>query len=709
MNLLPGMPEPLGATITHQGINFSIFSRHAEKVTLIIEFDEVINTVREEITLNPRKHRTGNIWHALLAGQYSSLRYGYRIDGPFDPKGSGHSYDKRLILIDPYAKELRSPPWGEARNCLGNRPCCLLEDQLYDWEGDRPLNRPLEDSIIYEMHVRGFTRHPSAQINYPGTFKGVIEKIPYLQELGITAVELMPVTEFDENGSSFTNPTTGEKLKNYWGYSPLSFFAPKTGYSSDPHRPLDEFRDMVKALHKAGIEVILDIVYNHTAEGGDGGNTYSFRGIDNTIYYLLDPWTKAYLNFSGCGNTCNCNHPIVRSLIMDALRWWVIHMHVDGFRFDLASILGRDQSGNVLANPPMVEMIAEDPVLADSKIIAEAWDAAGLYQVGHFSEHHRWAEWNGRFRDDVRAFMCGHPGMVAPLATRIAGSSDLFQHSGRRPCNSINFITSHDGFTLYDLVSYNHKHNEMNGEDNRDGENNNISWNSGVEGETDHPEIIALRRRRIRSMAVILFLSQGVPMMVAGDEFARSQQGNNNAWCQDSEISWIDWQFLDNHSEQFRFFKKLISLRRNHPVFRRKDFFLTAGGEEPLHLQEISWQALHPGQQDWGHDCHTLAFTLNGSQLPEGEDDDFFVMLNGHGQNSETFTIPSPPTLHTKRCWRKIIDTAARPPADFITKKNAAVVVPADTITVVAMGCVVLQSCAAASATPPLGKREKRN
>jgi glycogen operon protein len=377
---------------------------------------------------------------------------------------------------------------------------------------------------------------------------------------------------------------------------------------------------------------------------------------------------------------------------MDALRWWVIHMHVDGFRFDLASILGRDQSGNVLANPPMVEMIAEDPVLADSKIIAEAWDAAGLYQVGHFSTHHRWAEWNGRFRDDVRSFICGRPGMVAPLATRIAGSSDLYQHSGRRPCNSINFITSHDGFTIGDIVSYNHKHNEINGEDNRDGENNNISWNSGIEGETDCPEIISLRRRRIRTMAVILFLSQGVPMMVAGDEFARSQQGNNNAWCQDNEISWINWQFLDRHSHQFRFFKKLIKLRRNHPVFRRKDFFLTDSGDEPLHLQEISWQALQPGQQDWGHDCHTLAFTLNGSQLPEGEDDDFFIMLNGHRNNSATFTVPSPPTLHAKRCWKKIIDTAACPPADFLAKKKAIRVIPEDSVTVAAMGCVVLQS-----------------
>jgi len=393
-----------------------------------------------------------------------------------------------------------------------------------------PLGHPLADTIIYELHVRGFTQHPSAGVANPGTFKGLSEKIPYLKELGITAIELMPVTEFNENETVFTHPDTGERLKNFWGYSPLSFFAPKSAYSSDPKAPLAEFRDMVKAMHRADIEVILDIVYNHTAEGGGDGPTTSFRGIDNTIYYLLDPWTRAYLNFSGCGNTCNCNHPVVRSLIMDALRWWVVHMHVDGFRFDLASILGRDQEGHVLANPPVVEMIAEDPILADSKIIAEAWDAAGLYQVGSFSDHRRWAEWNGRFRDDVRAFMCGHPGRVPALATRIAGSSDLYQDDGRRPYNSINFITSHDGFTLEDLVSYNHKHNRINGENNRDGDNNNLSWNSGEEGKTENAEILQLRGRRIRTMAVILLLSQGVPMLVAGDEFGRSQKGNNNAW-----------------------------------------------------------------------------------------------------------------------------------------------------------------------------------
>lgn len=689
----PGAPEPLGAIQTGFGINFALFSRHATSVTLVIEEKRKGKRITTEFPFDPVLNKTGDIWHMLLCEASPSLRYGYRLSGPHDPKGSGHWYNQSRILIDPYTKELHSPAWGRERGCLGSSPCCLLHHQDYDWQGDRPLNTPLSDSIIYEMHVRGFTRHPSSGVRHPGTFKGVTEKIPYLQELGITAVELMPVTEFDENEVIFKNPDTGKRLKNYWGYSPLSFFAPKTAYSSKAGRPLDEFRDMVRSLHQAGIEVILDIVYNHTAEGGENGPTTSFRGIDNTIYYLLDPWTRAYLNFSGCGNTCNCNHPVVRTLIMDALRWWVVHMHVDGFRFDLASILGRDQEGHVLANPPMVEMIAEDPILADSKIIAEAWDAAGLYQVGSFSRHHRWAEWNGRFRDDTRAFMRGDAGKIPALATRIAGSSDLYQQSGKRPYNSINFITSHDGFTLQDLVSYDSKHNRINGEENRDGDNHNLSWNSGFEGDIDNPQIIHLRNRRVRTMAVILFLSQGVPMMVAGDEFGRSQQGNNNAWCQDNEISWLYWGLINKHPDRFRFFKKLIHLRRKHPVFRREDFFLEKNNEnEPIHLREISWQGLRPGEQDWCNDCHTLAFTLNGSLLPNGGDDDFFIMLNGHREETRTFTVSPLPSQHSKRKWKKIIDTAGSPPADFVELHEAKVIQPFHKLQVAPMGCIVLQS-----------------
>ncbi|MDH3327765.1 MAG: glycogen debranching protein GlgX [Desulfobulbaceae bacterium] len=696
LHIKPGSPQPKGAVFSPDGINFALFSRHAETVSLVIEIptdSTVGRKPRFEFSLDPAVNKTGDIWHICVQGLPEDFTYGYRLNGPYDPEGEGHHYDDRLILIDPYAKALSSSVWGEERNCLGINPCSMMEDIKYDWEGDRPLGTPLGDTIIYEMHVRGFTRHPSSGVKHPGTFAGVVEKVPYLKQLGITAVELMPVTEYNENETLFHNPVTGEKLKNFWGYSPLSFFAPKAGYCIGHGNQINEFRDMVKALHRAGIEVILDVVFNHTAEGGTDGPTTSFRGIDNTIYYLLDPLTRDYLNYSGCGNTFNCNHPIVRNLIMNALRWWVVEMHVDGFRFDLASILGRDQNGNVLSNPPVVEQIAEDPVLAGSKIIAEAWDAAGLYQVGSFSTSKRWAEWNGRFRDDIRKFVCGIPGSVPALATRIAGSSDLFSQGDRRPCNSINFITSHDGFTLQDLVSYDEKHNLANGEENRDGENYNISWNTGMEGETSEKKILRLRLRRIRTMAVILFLSQGVPMLVAGDEFGRSQKGNNNAWCQDNEISWINWDLVKKRSKQLDFFQKLIQLRREHRVFRRDDFFMVFHPEnDPPHLHEIIWQGLEPGKHDWSDECKTLGLTLNGSVL-DVEDDDFFIMLNGHREQKKKFTVPAPPTQHRSRIWKIIINTFHEPPAGFVSREDAKSITAGKTITVYPMSCIVLQSC----------------
>ncbi len=684
-----GCPTPLGVTSIGSWINFALFSRNADTVTLVIESDTAQHTTETaEFLLDPRSNKTGDIWHIQLSGLPPLIRYGYRLSGPWEPTTSGHGFDDSRILIDPYARELSAPDWGDDRSCLGIKCCSLIPETSYDWGGDRPLKTTLQDSIIYELHVRGFTRHPSSQSSCPGTFKGIIERIPYLQELGITAVELMPVTEFDENDAHFHNPDTGKKLKNYWGYNPLSFFAPKTSYAHNRAHPLDEFRDMVKMLHRAGIEVILDCVYNHTAEGGWDGPTTSFRGIDNTIYYLLDPWIREYLNFSGCGNTCNCNHPIVRSLIMDALRWWVAEMHVDGFRFDLASILGRDQQGRVLSNPPMVEIIAEDPLLADTKIIAEAWDAAGLYQVGSFSPHPRWAEWNGRFRDDVRSFMAGKPGMVPALATRISGSSDLYQHNGKRPYNSINFITSHDGFTLADLVSYNNKHNLTNGENNRDGDNTNLSWNTGEEGETRDPDILRMRSRRIRTMAVILFLSQGVPMFVAGDEFRRSQQGNNNAWCQDNPTSWLDWNLAAENRGQLRFFKKLIQLRRQHTLFRRTDFFT---GDN----SQIIWQGLKPGSQDWSFKSHVLAFTLLSHQ-PEKHNKTtgtaFFIMFNGHRQQTARFTLPAPPFSGQTLVWKKIIDTSCTPPQDFVSADQAQPFNGDDTMDIAPMACAVLQA-----------------
>ncbi|NTV14375.1 MAG: glycogen debranching protein GlgX [Desulfobulbaceae bacterium] len=688
----PGQPLPLGVSRGHNAYNFAIFSRDATAVSLLL-FASGEGPILAELPLTPEINRTGDIWHIRVHNLDSSLRYGYRVDGPMDPKAAGRRFSRENLLLDPYATALTGcSEWGKAYVRRGSSPpeshlqrrCCLANDD-FDWEGDRPLNRPLKDSVIYELHVRGFTRHPSSGVNQPGTFLGLVEKIPYLQELGITAVELLPVTEFDETENVNRNPFTGEKLLNFWGYSPIAFFAPKAAYATKGRNggQVNEFKEMVKAFHRAGIEVILDIVFNHTGEGNERGPVYSFRGLANNIYYMLDQQTRQYLNFSGCGNTLNCNHPMVRMLIMDCLRHWVIEMHVDGFRFDLASILGRDTDGQVLINPPMIEKIAEDPVLSRTKIIAEAWDAAGLYQVGSFSKHHRWAEWNGRFRDDVRSFMTGRAGNVATLATRVSGSSDLYQQLLKSPFNSINFITSHDGFTLADLVSYERKHNEMNGEYNRDGDNTNYSWNSGWEGETDDAAILALRARRQRSLAVVLLLSQGTPMFSAGDEFGRSQQGNNNAYCQDNEIAWLDWRLAKKNGHLLRFFQLLIRLRREHPVFRRATFF-PPGEEDSIH--EIRWQSLTPGATDWSPECRTLGFLLDGRAV-EGGDNDFLVLLNG-GFGEAGFQLPAPPE---SRRWHLLIDTGATPPKD-IHPEATAPPYPGRKMTLAGLGAAVLIS-----------------
>ncbi len=685
------MPLPLGSTVHSHGVNFSLFSRHAAGVSLVF-FSTGLEEQVAEIHLDPQLNKTGDIWHIFIHDLDLNLRYGYRVKGEYDPFGSGHCFLEDNILIDPYAKALTGgSDWGvpyvrqglkDAESTFQRR-CCIVDDH-FAWEGDRPLNIPLKDTIIYEMHVRSFTRHPNSHVKHPGTYDGVVEMIPYLQELGITAVEFLPVSEFNEHETISKNPKTGKSLKNLWGYSPISFFSPKAAYAVNGRNgaQVQEFKEMVKALHKAGIEVILDVVFNHTAEGGADGPIISFRGLDNTIYYLLDPESKEHLNYTGCGNTVNCNHPLVRHFIMDCLRYWVMEMHVDGFRFDLASILGRDQKGNVLTNPPMVEKIAEDPILANTKIIAEAWDAAGLYQVGSFSTSRRWAEWNGHYRDDVRRFLCGQENSISALATRIAGSSDLYQSSDRKPCNSINFITSHDGFTLHDLVSYNEKHNLANGEDNRDGMDFNISWNSGVEGASEDENILALRQRRIRTFATILLLSQGVPMLVAGDEFGRSQHGNNNAYCQDNEISWLNWQHTKEQKGLQRFFKKLIRLRKAHPIFRRCDFFKTGDTGQ----DEIEWHSLEYGSQDWSPQCKSLAFVLRGIRKGLRIDNDFYVMLNGHG-SERTFTLPP---LAKGEEWLQIIDTTATSPKDFVEQKSALKISGSGKVQVAGMGCVVL-------------------
>jgi isoamylase len=684
-----GAPLPFGSSRAKDGTNFSFFSRNARKASIVF-FQPATNRIFAEISLDPEENRTGDVWHICIHNLDPQLRYGIRLDGPFDPRGEGHHFSHKNILIDPYARALTGGShWGQSYRRKGNfaegvrfQRRCLVVENDFEWGDDRPLNIPMKDSIIYEMHVRGYTCHPSCDVAHPGTYRGVVEKIPYLKKLGITAVELLPVMEFNENEIAHSDPVTGLPLRNFWGYSPLCFFAPKAAYAVDGTNgnQVREFKEMVKALHRAGIEVIIDVVLNHTAEGGADGPVFNFRGFENSVYYLLDAKTRDYLNFSGCGNTMNCNHPIVRELIIDCLRYWVTEMHVDGFRFDLASILGRDKQGKILSDPPTVERIAEDPVLAKAKIIAEAWDAAGVYQVGSFSTSARWAEWNGKFRDDVRAFMCNRHGTVGALATRMAGSSDLYQASGRFPHNSINFITSHDGFTLNDLVSYNEKHNERNGESNRDGDPYNLSWNSGTEGETDDPKIIQLRFRRIRTFATILFLSQGVPMMVAGDEFGRSQHGNNNAYCQDNETSWVDWGLAGTNAGLLRFFQKLIALRKKYPHFRRTDFF---GTRETGKKGGISWRSAS-GNADWSEENQTLAFLLPGRKGRKKRESDFYIMLNGDLE-PHIFQLP----WENKGCWRKLVDSSAAAPQDIVEERKA-VPVAGSSMLISGMTAVVL-------------------
>ena len=532
----------------------------------------------------------------------------------------------------------------------GTTPKCIFTNDHFDWEMDTAPKHSATDTVIYETHVRGFTIHPSSRVAHPGTFIGLTEKIPYLQDLGVTAIELMPVLEFNENESNRLNPITREKLKNYWGYNPVAFFAPKQSYSvAGPHpQQTLEFREMVKVFHRAGIEVILDIVLNHTAEGDELGPTISLRGIENSIFYMLQENDRRYYkDFTGVGNTLNANHPVVRQFVMGVLRHWVMRMHVDGFRFDLASVLGRDEHGNVLRNAPLLEDIAEDPILRDVKIIAEAWDAGGAYQVGSFSTR-RWMEWNGRFRDDVRRFWIGDAGMMGLFANRICGSSDLYQESGKGPGSSLNFVTSHDGFTLNDLVSYKQKHNDENGDHNRDGSDANYSDNCGVEGPSDDPAVEAMRNRLIKTFLLTLFISKGVPMLLGGDEFRRSQRGNNNAYCQDNEVSWFDWSLVEKHKEIQRFTRGMIALRRAHPVLRREVFY--ADGD-------IRWFAPHGATPDWADPRQkSFACRILGQTEP-----DLFLMFNAD-TGPVDFSIPA---LPAGKIWRLAVDTSRTAPDDL--------------------------------------------
>jgi isoamylase len=658
----PGRPQPLGATVDATGVNFSLFSRNATGVQLLLfdEYDQ-LNPV-EVLTLNPDVNRSFYFWHIYVRGLTEGFHYAYRVDGPRDPH-SGHRFDPEKVLLDPYAKGNTNALWEPVAACVPgdnfdkSMRGVILDTSRYDWEGDEPLRRPLEESVIYEMHVRGFTASPAAGVQHPGTFSGVIEKIPYLKELGVTAVELLPVFAFDEREVLRQSPIDGTPLRNFWGYDPYLHFAPQASYCVQPEEGghVAEFRDMVKALHREGIEVILDVVFNHTGEGNHQGPTISFKGLENEAYYMLSPGDGTYyMNYSGCGNTVNANHPVVEKFIADCLGYWVEQMHVDGFRFDEGSILHRGPDGAPMQYPPVVWRIELSETLAQTKVIAEPWDAGGLYQVGQFPGT-RWSEWNGKFRDDVRRFIRGDFALVGAIASRISGSADLYEAGDRLPTNSVNFVTAHDGFTLNDLVSYNVKHNEANGEGNRDGADDNSSWNHGVEGETDDPAIEEFRNRSVKNYAAILLVSQGVPMILSGDEVRRTQRGNNNTYCQDNELSWFDWDAVERHADVFRFFKELIAFRKRHRSLQRRRFFTST--PTPRGIPDITWHGLDVGRPPWDEPlARVLAFTVGG--LSAGEPD-IHVMLNMHDGELD-FELPQ----LEGRAWRRVADTARPAPED---------------------------------------------
>jgi isoamylase len=669
-----GNPLPIGGA--HQygdGVNFVLFSRHATRIRLEFYRNASDSSPSKIIDLDPARHRTGDVWHVWVRGIPSGQLYGYRIEGPYQPE-EGHRFNPHKLLLDPFARALACvEDWDfsaargyDSSSSLtdlsistvdnaGTTPKCIFTNDHFDWEMDSPPKHSASDTVIYETHVRGLTIHPSSGVAHPGTFTGLTEKIPYLQDLGVTAIELMPVLEFNENESIRLNPVTGEKLKNYWGYNPVAYFAPKESYSIDGshRRQTVEFREMVKAFHRAGIEVILDIVLNHTAEGNETGPTISLRGIENSIFYMLqENGRRYYKDFTGVGNTLNANHPIVRQFVMLVLRHWVMHMHVDGFRFDLASVLGRDEHGNILRNAPLLEEIAEDPILRDVKLIAEAWDAGGAYQVGSFSTQ-RWTEWNGRFRDDVRRFWIGDAGMMGSFASRICGSSDLYQASGKGPASSLNFVTSHDGFTLNDLVSYKQKHNDENGEYGRDGIDANYSDNCGAEGPSDDAVVEGMRNRLIKTFLLTLFISRGVPMLLGGDEFRRTQRGNNNAYCQDNAVSWFDWSLVEKHKEIRRFTRGMIAFRRTHSVLRREVFYTDA---------DIKWFAPNGATPDWMDQRQkSFACLILGNGEP-----DLLLMFNADTRSVD-FSIPA---LPASKIWRLAVDTSRTAPDDLYETGN---------------------------------------
>ncbi|TWT82841.1 Glycogen debranching enzyme [Planctomycetes bacterium CA13] len=655
-----GKSYPLGATMTPWGVNFSVHSKSATSVELLL-FDDVDDAKPARvIKLSDDQHHTFHYWHVLVEGIQAGQIYAYRVDGPFLPM-QGLRFDKSKILLDPYGRAVAMPKAydREAAACPGDNATSAMKSVVadlttYDWDGDAPLRHPFNETIIYEMHVGGFTKHATSGVapERRGTYSGLIDMIPYLQDLGITAVELLPVFQFDPQEAP-------PGLTNYWGYNPMSFFAPHLGYAStsSPLQVLDEFRDMVKALHRANIEVLLDVVYNHTAEGSENGPTFCFKGFENPAYYILESSRpnshdrSRFANFSGCGNTLKGNHAVVRRLILSSLRYWVEEMHVDGFRFDLASVLSRDEHGKPQESPPILWDIETDPVLSGTKLIAEAWDASGLYQVGSFFGDH-WKEWNGRFRDDVRSFVKGDAGHAGIFSKRFLASPDIYEHRNREPEQSINFVTSHDGFTMNDLVSYNSKHNLANLENDRDGCNANYSWNCGVEGPSSDPDVERLRVKQIKNLLTINLLAFGVPMILMGDEMRRSQGGNNNAYCQDNQVSWLDWSLLERHAEIHRFVKGLIEYRKRLPARKKTDVTLS----DVLTRARVLWHGAELGKPDWGVESRHVAFTI------ERPDKRFHLIFNTHWEPTH-FQIPE--MLESFEPWQRVIDTSLASPDDI--------------------------------------------
>ncbi|MCE9608163.1 MAG: glycogen debranching protein GlgX [Planctomycetia bacterium] len=657
-----GRSAPLGATCVDGGVNFSLYSRTAAGVELLL-FERVDDARPSQIiTLDPVANRTYHYWHAFVPDLTAGQLYGYRVRGPVDAL-LVQRFDPEKLLLDPYGRAVAVPA-NYDRGAAG-RPgdngatamkSVVVDPSTYDWEGDKPLRHSSTQTIIYELHVRGFTKHANSGVDEAkrGTYAGVVEKIPYLKELGITAVELLPVFQFDPQDCPAGRT-------NYWGYAPISFFAPHLAYSSQPCplAAIDEFRDMVKALHRAGIEVILDVVFNHTAEGSEAGPTLSFRGIDDPTYYILEGANRTYANYTGCGNTLNANHPVVRRLIVDSLRYWVEELHVDGFRFDLASILSRDPSGRPIPDAPVLWDIESDPVLAGTKLIAEAWDAGGLYQVGSFVGD-AWKEWNGRFRDDIRDFLRGESGSLRRAADRFVGSPEVYGHKLREAEQSVNFVTCHDGFTLNDLVSYNGKHNEANGEHNRDGADDNRSWNCGVEGPTDDPEIEQLRNRQVKNFLTLTLMSLGVPMILMGDEVRRTQLGNNNAYCLDDESNWFDWSLVERHADVLRFASLLCARRTARDATHEQGRLSII---EMLRKSNHAWHGVRLNQPDWGDSSRSIALT---AELPR-DGMTIHLIFNAYHDPLE-FELP---TTIDGRPWRRWIDTGLESPHDIVPWQEA--------------------------------------